>query len=64
MVALNAASVAFGMLSINPMVSAKRILGLFSILPTVVSSVENNWSSTSTVLPDKCWNSDDFPALV
>ena len=46
------------------MVSARRIRGLFSILPTVVSNVENSWSSTRTVFPDKCWNSDDFPALV
>ena len=46
------------------MVSARRIRGLFSIRPTVVSNVENNWSSTSTDFPDKCWNSEDFPALV
>ena len=62
--ALNASSVAFGKLSINPIVSASNTLGLAARRPTVVSRVENNLSSTSTSLPDILRKKLDFPALV
>ena len=41
-VELNASSSTVGKLSTKPIVSTMRILGLFCILPIVVSNVENN----------------------
>ena len=63
-VAWNASNKSEGRLSMKPIVSAKSIRGLISILPTVVSRVENNLSSTSTSLPDSARNKEDLPALV
>ena len=63
-VAWNASNKSDGRLSMNQIVSANRIRGLNSILPTVVSNVENNLSSTNTSLPDNARNKEDFPALV
>ena len=63
-VARKASSVSLGKASMNPMVSASRILGLASMRPTVVSSVEKRRSSTRTSLPDRARKRLDFPALV
>ncbi len=63
-VALNASNVALGILSIKPIVSASNTLGLAAILPTVVSKVENNLSSTNTSFPDNLRKRLDLPALV
>ena len=63
-VAWNASNKSEGSSSMKPIVSANSILGLISILPTVVSKVENNLSSTKTCFPDKARNRDDLPAFV
>ena len=61
---LNASRSCEGISSIKPIVSAIKTLGLARIRPNVVSSVENNLSSTNTSFPDNAKNKLDFPALV